>query len=60
MQDLSNKKTNKGDLEMQDDIPFSYEWSDDENETTAATAGSVNKVGREADYFEDDTKEPLI
>ena len=43
---------------MQGDIPYSYEWSDDENETTAATAGSVNKVGR--DYFDDDTKEPLI
>lgn len=42
------------------DVPFQFEWSDDENETTAATSGGTKNVGRDANYFDDDVKEPLI
>ena len=42
------------------DVPYLFEWSDDEDETTAATAGGTKNVGRDASYFDDDTKEPLI
>ena len=47
VQELGQKKTL--DLENQGDIAFLYEWSDDEGDLTAVTAGSVNKVGRGAD-----------
>ena len=57
MQDLKHEE--KADQEM-GDVPYLFEWSDDEDETTAATAGAIKNVGRDASYFDDDTKEPLI